>query len=141
MPKLADDVEHYGERYAEQDRGSQGEIECRRLATIDNVAGQTSERQMSPARQRQQDAKANNHHTDDDEKLPDIGHTLIVDEGKSAPDSILADLLSLHYPLKALSTPRSFNQADLIPFGPTDGSFRRLRAKSVVQHSSKARPC
>jgi len=80
MPKLADDVEQNGERHAEQDRGSQWEIECGVLATIDNVAGQTSKRQMRPTRQRQHDAHADYHDTDDDESLPKIGHMVIVAE-------------------------------------------------------------
>jgi len=82
MSKLADDVEQYGERHADEDRGSQWEIERRVLATIDNVAGQASKRQMSPTRQRQHDAYADNQDTDDDESLPEIAHMIIVAERK-----------------------------------------------------------
>jgi len=82
MPKPADDVEQHGEHHADEDGGRYWEIERRVLPTIENIAGQASERHVRPTRQSQYDANADNDHTHDDQQFSQIGHTLIVAESK-----------------------------------------------------------
>jgi len=56
VPESAEYVEHHRQHHTQQDRRSQRKVESSVLAAVDDVAGESAERQMSPTQQHERNS-------------------------------------------------------------------------------------
>jgi len=75
MSELANHVQHNRQHHAQQDRGSQGEVEGGVLTAINEISWEAPKRQMGAAEQNERDAGDEHDRAQKNQQSSQIGHS------------------------------------------------------------------
>ena len=97
MPDPRDEIEDQRKRDADQDRAREGKIKRCVFATIDNVAGQTADGNVSPASQHQHQTNQHYEQAEPDNHLANFGHQPILKQKRGGCGSRARRLGSIDF--------------------------------------------
>lgn len=78
MTESVDYVKHYRQNYAQENGSREREIKRRVLATIDDVAGQATDRKVRPAEHDERHANNDKNNAEKENYFAEIGHVHVT---------------------------------------------------------------